>query len=123
MMTACQGTFPSMVTGLQQDASVRKMAKKSKSHDTRQTLLEKLRQKMGINNRTEAGSSENFEPKCRRHMRNNKMAEKKTRKIEIGWFHEGKQVRKRSGGGTYGGREVQNKTTNRKTNNKYKSKI
>lgn len=28
------------------------------------------------------------------------MAEKTTRKIEIGWFHEGKQVRKRSGGGS-----------------------
>ncbi len=75
---------------------------KSESHATRQTLLEKLRQKMGINYRTEAvdDSSENFETKRRRHLKNNKMAEKITRKIEIGWFHEGKQVRKRSGGGT-----------------------
>ncbi len=57
---------------------------------------------MGINNRTEAvdDSSENFEPKRRRHLKNNQMAEKTTRKIEIGWFHEGKQVRKHSGGGT-----------------------
>lgn len=33
-------------------------------------------------------------------MKNNKMAAKTTRKIEIGWFHDGKQVRKCSGGGT-----------------------
>ncbi len=73
----------------------KKNGNKSESHATRQTLLEKLRQKMGINNRTEAvdDSSENFEPKRRRHLKNNKMAEKTTRKIEIGWFHEGKQVR------------------------------
>lgn len=64
---------------------------KSKPHDTRQTLLEKLRQKMWINNRTAGASSEDILRKNRRHMGNNKMAEKKTRKIEIGWFHEGKQ--------------------------------
>ncbi len=29
-----------------------------------------------------------------------KWAEKKTRKVEVGWIHEGKQVRKRKGGGT-----------------------
>ncbi len=75
---------------------------KSESHATRHTLLEKLRQKMGINNRTEAvdDSSENFEPKLIQHLKNNKMAEKTTRKSDIGWFHKGKQVRKRSGGGT-----------------------
>ena len=30
----------------------------------------------------------------------NRWAEKKTRKVELGWIHEGKQVRRRRGGGT-----------------------
>ncbi|XP_076880222.1 uncharacterized protein LOC143528391 [Brachyhypopomus gauderio] len=79
--------------------------KKDGTDAKRQSLLEKLRQKMGIGKRTieneDADSEDSMEPAhIRKHMRNNKAAVKKTRKVEIGWVHEGKQVRKRSGGGT-----------------------
>ena len=33
-------------------------------------------------------------------LKKNRWAEKKTRKVELGWIHEGKQVRRRRGGGT-----------------------
>ena len=33
-------------------------------------------------------------------MKGNKRASKRSRKLELGWIHEGKQVRKRNGGGT-----------------------
>ncbi|XP_051922545.1 uncharacterized protein LOC127601386 [Hippocampus zosterae] len=36
----------------------------------------------------------------RPHMRNNKLALRLTRKVELGWIHEGKQQRKNQGGGT-----------------------
>ena len=69
----------------------------------KQSLLEKLKEKMGIdeiddkksdNEETSAGKRK------RSYAKKNKWAEKKTRKVELGWIHEGKQVRKRRGGGT-----------------------
>ncbi|CAL9686254.1 unnamed protein product [Knipowitschia caucasica] len=66
------------------------------------SLLEKLKHKMGIDGKEDSEGTEGYPaPKKKQsHATNNKWARKKTRKIEVGWFHEGKQVRKRKGGGT-----------------------
>lgn len=55
---------------------------------------------MGIGgNDDDAKNQETSTPKRKRsYVTNNKWAEKTTRKIELGWIHEGKQVRKRRGG-------------------------
>lgn len=66
------------------------------------SMLEKLKKKMGIavsddeNNNQETST----ETQKRHYAKHNKFAEKTTRKVELGWIHEGKQVRKRKGGGT-----------------------
>lgn len=67
-----------------------------------QTLLQKLRRKMGIdkvpeNYDQEEPDATQTHPKA--YMRNNKLALRKTRKVEL-WIHEGKQRRKKNGGGT-----------------------
>lgn len=56
---------------------------------------------MGIGTSEE---SEHYSPlaapkRARVYLKSNKLAEKPTRKVEIGWIHNGKQVRKRNGGG------------------------
>ncbi|KAK7944641.1 hypothetical protein WMY93_000369 [Mugilogobius chulae] len=56
-------------------------------------ILEKLQKKMKTAN---SSCSEPSEKKCNP----SRNAMKTTRKIELGWLHEGKQIRKRSGGGT-----------------------
>lgn len=68
----------------------------------RQTLLQKLRSKMSIGNDLEnSGHTESDAAQTpKAYLRNNKMATRKTRKVELGWIHEGKQQRKKSGGGT-----------------------
>ena len=73
-------------------------AKESKKH----SLLEKLNKKMGINGNDDKKSDhETSAPKQKIiYAKNNKWAEKMTRKVELGWIHEGKQVRKCRGGGT-----------------------
>lgn len=73
------------------------------SKDSRKnSLFERLKQRMGINeNEKKPDHEETFGSKRKReYAQNNRWAEKKTRKIELGWIHEGKQVRKRRGGGT-----------------------
>ncbi|XP_035984919.1 uncharacterized protein LOC110367624 [Fundulus heteroclitus] len=70
---------------------------------TKHSLLEKLKRKMGLDGSddTNLDEAETSNPKRKtQHGKSNKWAEKKTRKIELGWIHEGKQVRKRRGGGT-----------------------
>ena len=69
----------------------------------KQSLLEKLKKKMGIdeNDDKKSDNEETSAAKRKRiYAKKNKWAEKKTRKVELGWIHEGKQVRKRRGGGT-----------------------
>lgn len=71
----------------------------SKKH----SLLEKLKKKMGIDSNDETNSDQAQTTKSKRtrqYAKSNKWAEKKTRRIELGWIHDGKQVRKRKGGGT-----------------------
>lgn len=60
------------------------------------SLLEKLQKKMKT---ASASFGETSQTKCV-HSNSSKNALKSTRKIEIGWLHEGRQVRKRTGGGT-----------------------
>lgn len=69
----------------------------------RQSLLQKLRRKMGIDKTREEPDEEEPGPSSRYsrpHMRNNKLAARLTRKVEVGWIHEGKLQRKKHGGGT-----------------------
>ncbi|XP_049437634.1 uncharacterized protein LOC125891993 isoform X1 [Epinephelus fuscoguttatus] len=69
----------------------------------KQSLLEKLKKKMGIdeNDDKKSDNEETSAAKRKRiYAKKNKWAEKKTRRVELGWIHEGKQVRKRRGGGT-----------------------
>ncbi|KAL2088710.1 hypothetical protein ACEWY4_015609 [Coilia grayii] len=66
------------------------------------SMLEKLKKKMGISgNDDDTNNQETSTGRLKQHYgKHNKWAEKKTRKVELGWIHEGKQVRKRKGGGT-----------------------
>lgn len=65
------------------------------------SMLEKLKKKMGITVSEDENNQETSTGRQKRHYATrNKFAEKKTRKVELGWIHEGKQVRKRKGGGT-----------------------
>ncbi|KAL7401028.1 hypothetical protein ABVT39_021651 [Epinephelus coioides] len=69
----------------------------------RQSLFEKLKKKMGT--MSNKGIDQGFEGEnpvqpTKMHLKTNKRACKMTRKIELGWIHDNKQVRKRSGGGT-----------------------
>ncbi|XP_013883858.1 uncharacterized protein LOC106532363 [Austrofundulus limnaeus] len=75
--------------------------KRKEDKSSRMTLLEKLRKKMRTAT-TSHGEESDQEPWPERKTRfeRHKNAIKTERKIELGWIHEGKQVRKRSGGGT-----------------------
>ncbi|XP_063767224.1 uncharacterized protein LOC134883048 [Eleginops maclovinus] len=65
------------------------------------SMLEKLKRKMGIAVSDENNNQETSTKRQKIHYATcNKFAERKTRKVELGWIHEGKQVRKRKGGGT-----------------------
>uniref|UniRef100_A0A1A8SKH0 Si:ch73-30l9.1 n=1 Tax=Nothobranchius rachovii TaxID=451742 RepID=A0A1A8SKH0_9TELE len=69
----------------------------------RQVLLQKLRRKMGIDKyQEESDQEESYSTRkhSKAYLRNNKLAVRKTRKVELGWIHEGKQQRKKNGGGT-----------------------
>ncbi|XP_076876894.1 uncharacterized protein LOC143526112 isoform X2 [Brachyhypopomus gauderio] len=81
---------------LQHSATAR--TKESAKH----SMLEKLKKKMGITvSDDENNNQETSTKRQKRHYAKcNTFAEKKTRKVELGWIHEGKQVRKRKGGGT-----------------------
>lgn len=82
------------------------MEKQRKGGDDlkRLSLFEKLRRKMGTltsNKDTDQDFEEEHSMQPTKiHLRNNKRAVKMTRKIELGWIHDKKQVRKRNGGGT-----------------------
>ncbi|XP_047659720.1 uncharacterized protein LOC125139512 [Tachysurus fulvidraco] len=82
------------------------MEKQRKGGDDlkRQSLFEKLRRKLGTltsNKDTDQDFEEELSMQPTKiHLRNNKRAVKMTRKIELGWIHDKKQVRKRNGGGT-----------------------
>lgn len=69
----------------------------------RLSLFEKLRRKRDTKrntNKNQVSKEKNSTLPTKIHLINNKRALKMTRKIEIGWIHDKKQVRKRSGGGT-----------------------
>ncbi|XP_051812335.1 uncharacterized protein LOC110966885 [Acanthochromis polyacanthus] len=69
----------------------------------RLSLFEKLKKKMGTMSNTDSDQDferENTVQSKKMHLRSNKRAWKTTRKIELGWIHDNRQVRKRSGGGT-----------------------
>ncbi|XP_030294806.1 uncharacterized protein LOC115594724 [Sparus aurata] len=77
---------------------------KQKDNSSRMSLLEKLRKKLKT---ATAGQDEESEQEpwpaksAKKPSRDcSKNAVKSSRKIELGWIHEGKQMRKRSGGGT-----------------------
>ncbi|XP_060769742.1 uncharacterized protein LOC132879973 isoform X2 [Neoarius graeffei] len=69
---------------------------------SKHSMLEKLKKRKGIGGSDNDTCNEGTytERQRRSYAQNNKWAEKKTRKVELGWIHEGKQVRKRKGGGT-----------------------
>lgn len=83
--------------GLQHSGATAK-TKESAKH----SILEELKKKMGIAvSEDENNNQETSTRRQKRHYaKHNNFAEKKTRKVELGWIHEGKQVRKRKGGGT-----------------------
>lgn len=67
------------------------------------SLFEKLRRKMGTTSNKDKGQDSEEEHSMqptKMCLRNNKRALKLTRKIELGWIHDKRQVRKRCGGGT-----------------------
>ncbi|XP_053303389.1 uncharacterized protein LOC128462122 [Pleuronectes platessa] len=65
----------------------------------RLSMFEKLKSKMYTkSNKDRHQDSE--EEHSNMHLRNNRRASKMTRKIEIGWINDKRQVRKRNGGGT-----------------------
>ncbi|XP_061610704.1 uncharacterized protein LOC133468616 isoform X2 [Phyllopteryx taeniolatus] len=71
----------------------------------RLSLFQKLSKKMGtmgnkVCDHGFEGERENTVKPTNVYLKNNKRAWKTTRKIELGWIHNNKQVRKRSGGGT-----------------------
>lgn len=69
----------------------------------RLSLFKKLKKKMGTmsNKDSDQGfEGENTVQPTNVHLKRNKRAWKTTRKIELGWIHDNRQVRKRSGGGT-----------------------
>ncbi|XP_077361249.1 uncharacterized protein LOC144006333 [Festucalex cinctus] len=72
--------------------------------DTRRlSLFKKLTKKMGtMSNKVcdQGFEGENTVQPQNMRLKNNKRAWKATRKIELGWIHDNRQVRKRSGGGT-----------------------
>ncbi|XP_060749178.1 uncharacterized protein LOC132861600 isoform X1 [Tachysurus vachellii] len=82
------------------------MEKQRKGGDDlkRQSLFEKLKRKMGTltsNKDTDKDFEEEHSMQPTKiHLRNNKRAVKMARKIELGWIHDKKQVRKCNGGGT-----------------------
>ncbi|XP_046704308.1 uncharacterized protein LOC124385191 [Silurus meridionalis] len=66
---------------------------------SKMSLLEKLRKKMSTATTShEEETTEERRPTKKASYKRN--ATKSSRKIELGWLHEGKQVRKRCGGGT-----------------------
>lgn len=81
-----------------------KGASKGGKESKKLSLFEKLKKKMGIDadddNNLEKDNTGASAAKQRVYAKNNRWAEKKTRRVELGWIHEGKQVRKRKGGGT-----------------------
>ncbi|XP_078323566.1 uncharacterized protein LOC111103751 [Crassostrea virginica] len=75
-----------------------------KPEGKKQRLLETLRQKMMLRSRRVGNEdtldSEEKATSERNHLEGNKNAAKSSRKLELGWIHEGRQVRKKNGGGT-----------------------
>ena len=75
--------------------------------DRKLNLFKQLRSKMSlVSGKRKCSSSSDEEAdgsqvmKQSSTMKGNKRASKRSRKLELGWIHEGKQVRKRNGGGT-----------------------
>ncbi|CAL9685205.1 unnamed protein product [Knipowitschia caucasica] len=71
---------------------------KGEKNAQRQSLLQKLCKKMGSEEDHEEPGPSN--KSSRAYLKNNKMATRPTRKVELGWIHEGKQQREKCGGGT-----------------------
>lgn len=87
---------------------------KTKSKPNKRSLFQKLKNKMKLHCEL-ASDSEGEDTLSRKKFRadldGNKHATKKTRIIDMGWMHEGKQVKQKQGGGT---RQLTvNKTTNK----------
>ncbi|XP_023808456.1 uncharacterized protein LOC111946974 [Oryzias latipes] len=77
--------------------------KKGERDAQRQSLLQKLKRKMGFDTQPEGpdhGEHDTTQTHPRAYLKNNKLAVRKTRKVELGWIHEGKQLHKKNGGGT-----------------------
>ncbi len=69
----------------------------------KRSLLEKLRKKMKLGHASNFSEDAGEKEECgstRKSMIGNKNAYKDTRRIELGWIHNGKQVRTKCGGGT-----------------------
>ncbi|XP_061191652.1 uncharacterized protein LOC133199847 [Saccostrea echinata] len=82
---------------------------KNKKKKPKSSILQTLRQKMGVRGKESLSSSSSDEgpstskaKKQKTHMARvgNKSANKNMRKVEVGWIHGGKQVRTPRGGGT-----------------------
>ena len=87
-----------MVIGLLQGGSVWENRQRGGVGPKRLSVLEKLKRKMCT--KSNKDSLQDSEEPTKMHLRNNKRASKVTRKVELGWINNKKQVRKRNGGGT-----------------------
>ncbi|XP_061575820.1 uncharacterized protein LOC133441985 [Cololabis saira] len=74
--------------------------RRGRDDSQRQSLFEKLRRKMVTTSNKDQDVEEYSVQPTKVYLRNNKRALKMTRKIELGWIHNKRQVRKRCGGGT-----------------------
>lgn len=87
---------------------------KTKSKPNKRSLFQKLKNKMKLHcdlASDSEGEDTLSKKKFRADLDGNKHATKKTRIIDMGWMHEGKQVKQKQGGGT---RQLTvNKTTNK----------
>ena len=83
--------------------ALRAFCSSQKPEGRKQRLLETLRQKMMLRNRRVGEEEDDRERDFftqKNHLEGNKNAAKSSRKLELGWIHEGRQVRKKNGGGT-----------------------
>ncbi|XP_069125428.1 uncharacterized protein [Argopecten irradians] len=83
-------------------AYLRSICQQGEKSGKREELLNRLKRKMSLRKDEEtnkSGDEESAKRKLSKHLCGNKHAQKKPRKIELGWIHNGKQVRTVNGGG------------------------
>ena len=84
--------------------ALRAFSSSQKPEGRKERLFETFKQKMMLRNRRVGEEEDDRERDFfaeRNHLEGNKNAAKSSRKLELAWIHEGRQVRKKNGGGTW----------------------